>query len=155
MPHPVTSKKHLRVRTPRTTDGTQVLIEDGKVQYKTRFLPLSAKAELERQNAKLPKNLKLIIEEMPGDSGNSGSRTRQKTADTTKVTTASTGNDGNSGNSGNSGGDLSQDERREALLALTKIDLQEVFEKELGEAPKNALTKEQLADAIIAGEIPE
>ncbi len=54
----------LSVRTPKTTDGVLPKIVDGKQQYKTTSLPLTAKKHLERMNKKLPDHLKMTWEVM-------------------------------------------------------------------------------------------
>lgn len=46
---------HLRVITPITTNGMIPKIIDGEVQYKTTFLPLSAKRQMESKNNRLLK----------------------------------------------------------------------------------------------------
>src|SRR4029077_4906802 len=54
--------KYLRVRTPRTSDGTTLVYDDnGQVLYDETELPLTALKHLERRNLKLPKMLKLLI----------------------------------------------------------------------------------------------
>lgn len=53
---------YLRVLSPRTTNGTNILVENGQVVYKEAHLPLSAKKALEKQNEKLPSSLKKVIE---------------------------------------------------------------------------------------------
>lgn len=54
---------YLRVLSPVTTNGVNLKIgEDDKVVYKEAHLPLSAKRELEKQNAKLADHLKKKIE---------------------------------------------------------------------------------------------
>ena len=54
----------LSVRTPKTTDGILPKIVDGKQQYKTTSLPMTAKKHLERINKKLPDHLKMTWEVM-------------------------------------------------------------------------------------------
>lgn len=56
------SGPYLRVKSPITTDGINIKLSGDRVQYKITELPLTAKRELEKQNAKLPDNLKKIIE---------------------------------------------------------------------------------------------
>jgi hypothetical protein len=68
--HPITSQKHLRVQTPRTVDGISAQRDEhsSEIIYRVTHHPLSAKRHFERLNASLPKQLKMIIEELPGDS---------------------------------------------------------------------------------------
>lgn len=58
---------HLRVLKPVTTDGLNLALDkEGKRRMKTVYMPLSAEPYLVRRNAKLPDNLKLIIERVQG-----------------------------------------------------------------------------------------
>lgn len=60
--------KHLRVRTPLTTNGVNLDYDsNNQVQYKTTFLPLTAKRNITSNNAKKPVHLRAIIEEVEGD----------------------------------------------------------------------------------------
>ena len=62
------SKKHLRVEIPQTIDGMNTLIgDDGKVVYKTVYLPFSAKLKIESNQAKRPKHLQAKITVVEGD----------------------------------------------------------------------------------------
>jgi hypothetical protein len=45
--------QHLRVTTPKTTNGQIPLIENGQPQYNVTFAPLTARKNLERKNARL------------------------------------------------------------------------------------------------------
>lgn len=56
------SGPYLRVKSPITKDGSNILIVDGQVQYKDTYLPMSAKKYMEAQNSLLPGNLKKIIQ---------------------------------------------------------------------------------------------
>lgn len=59
-----------RVRTPITTDGVELdLDDDGKVQYKETLIPANKVTlrELESANAGLPKNLQYKWEEVNAD----------------------------------------------------------------------------------------
>ena len=60
--------RHLRVTTPKTTNGQIPLIVNGIPQTVVTFAPLSAKKSLERKNARLTrtgfKHLVAIIEEV-------------------------------------------------------------------------------------------
>lgn len=47
---------YLRVLTPRTTNGSILKIINGEVQYKESFLPLTAKKQVDKKNARLAKN---------------------------------------------------------------------------------------------------
>lgn len=58
---------YLRIKSPITTDGANILIVGDRVQYKETHLPMSAKKYMEAQNAKLPGNLKKIIEVVGGE----------------------------------------------------------------------------------------
>lgn len=53
---------YLRVLSPRTSDGTTVITEDGQVVYKETHLPLTAKSALETANKFLPPHLRKVIE---------------------------------------------------------------------------------------------
>lgn len=53
---------YLRVLTPQTIDGSNVLIQNDKVVYKETHLPLTAKKQFERKNLKLPKHLQHKLE---------------------------------------------------------------------------------------------
>lgn len=53
---------YLRVLTPITSDGVQLAVVDGQVQYREDHLPLTARKTLERKNAKLPESLRKKIE---------------------------------------------------------------------------------------------
>lgn len=66
---PIHGKKFLRVETPITSDGINLKYdENGKVQYKTTFLPITAKKEIERNDARSPKHLQKKITVMSGDT---------------------------------------------------------------------------------------
>lgn len=61
------SENHLRVSKPVTTDGVNLALDsEGKRKMKTVHLPKSAKPYIELRNKKLPDNLKIKIEEIPG-----------------------------------------------------------------------------------------
>jgi hypothetical protein len=48
---------YLRVQTPKTTNGIISKIgPDGRVEYVESFLPLTAKKQIEKKNARLVKN---------------------------------------------------------------------------------------------------
>lgn len=54
---------YLRVLTPRTTNGTNIMMDENRQQmFKEAHLPLTAKRALETQNRALPDHLKKIIE---------------------------------------------------------------------------------------------
>lgn len=53
---------YLRVLTPETTDGINLLYVNDKKVYRESHLPLSAQKHLERKNMKLPDQLKHKIE---------------------------------------------------------------------------------------------
>lgn len=59
---------YLRVLTPRTTNGMIPKTVNGEVQYRETLLPLSAKKQMEKKNARLTKHgfkhLVSIIEEV-------------------------------------------------------------------------------------------
>lgn len=56
---------HIKVTKRLTTDGINLKVdEEGMVQTKVTHLPLSAKAHLLKRNQDLPKNLKMIIEDV-------------------------------------------------------------------------------------------
>lgn len=58
---------HLRVLKPVTTDGLNLALDkEGKRRMKTVYMPLSAEPYLIKRNAKLPDNLKLVIERVQG-----------------------------------------------------------------------------------------
>lgn len=60
--------KHLRVRTPLTTNGVNLDYDsNNQVQYKTTFLPITALKNITSNNAKKPVHLRAIIEEVEGD----------------------------------------------------------------------------------------
>jgi hypothetical protein len=157
MSHPVTSKKHLRIRTPNTKDGLTPIRDDesGEISYKTTLVPLSARKAFERENSKLPKFMKHIIEEMDGDREETRSQARRQTGKN-KQPAAQTSNDSKDDNTGsqntNQTNDTESDEDREDLLALSKTELQKKYATKFGEKPANARTKDELADAILNNE---
>ncbi len=56
---------HIKVTKRLTIDGTNLKVnEDGTVATKTWHLPRSAKAHLVKRNLDLPKNLKMVIEDV-------------------------------------------------------------------------------------------
>lgn len=58
---------YLRVLTPRTTNGNNVLLdESGMLQFREAHLPMSAKPHLDRQNRALPQHLRKKIEVVNG-----------------------------------------------------------------------------------------
>lgn len=58
---------YLRVLTPRTTNGNNVLLDEkGMLQFREAHLPMSAKAHLEKQNKSLPQHLRKKIEVVNG-----------------------------------------------------------------------------------------
>ena len=59
------NEDYLRVSRPITTDGVNLKLKDGKVQYKVIHLPKTARKFLETQNANTPDNLKVKIELVP------------------------------------------------------------------------------------------
>lgn len=62
------SGKHLRVRTPLTTDGSNLLVgDDEKIKFKTTYLPFSAKEKLEKINKARPAHLQHKIEVLGGE----------------------------------------------------------------------------------------
>jgi hypothetical protein len=61
------TEDHLRVQKPITSNGINPVVgSDGKIAYKTVFLPITAKKFLEKKNAKLPEHLRTKIEVVPG-----------------------------------------------------------------------------------------
>jgi hypothetical protein len=62
-----TQGSYLRVLTPRTTNGNNLLIDGDKVVYKEDHLPITAKKYLEIYNASLPHHLKKRIEVVQGN----------------------------------------------------------------------------------------
>lgn len=61
------TEDHLRVQKPQTSNGINPVVgPDGKIAYKTVFLPITAKKFLEKKNAKLPEHLRTKIEVVPG-----------------------------------------------------------------------------------------
>ena len=64
-----TQGPYLRVLSPRTTNGNNLLInERGMVEYKEDHLPYSAKRYIEQYNAKLPQHLRKKIEVVEGNT---------------------------------------------------------------------------------------
>lgn len=59
---------YLRVLTPKTTDGVNLVLDNDTRVYKEDFLPLSARRDLELQNKYLPDVLKKKIEVVSSDS---------------------------------------------------------------------------------------
>lgn len=56
---------YLRVSKPITENGQNPVLDDfGTIQYKTFELPITALAELKKNNEKLPKHLQFRIEEV-------------------------------------------------------------------------------------------
>lgn len=69
MASPLTGKKFIEVQTPVTTDGMNLKYDgNNKPMFKTTFLPATAKKELMRNSARLPKHLQPIITEKEGDT---------------------------------------------------------------------------------------
>lgn len=60
----ILGSRYLRVKTPQTTDGQTLKIENERVVYKITELPMSAKKHLEIENTTLPNHLKHILEEV-------------------------------------------------------------------------------------------
>lgn len=58
-------EKKILVKTPVTTNGTNVLIQDGRMVFRETILSRGAKPHLERLNKTLPENLKHVIEDYP------------------------------------------------------------------------------------------
>lgn len=58
------SGSYLRVLTPRTTNGTNILVDEntGIAQYKEAHLPLTARRKIELLNKSLPAHLRKKIE---------------------------------------------------------------------------------------------
>lgn len=77
----VTEKKHLRVETPVTIDGTNLkYAEDGKtVVTRITFLPPSARKSLEAVEAKYPAHLRSKITEVEGLKPQQQSKKKEKT----------------------------------------------------------------------------
>lgn len=66
---PIQGKKFLKVETPITIDGINLKYDqNNQVQYKETFLPITAKKEIERNAARLPKQLQPKITVMSGDT---------------------------------------------------------------------------------------
>jgi hypothetical protein len=57
---------YLRVLTPRTTNGSNPVIVDGRQQYREAHLPLAARHHLEKLNRSTPQHLRKIIEVVDG-----------------------------------------------------------------------------------------
>lgn len=78
---------YLRVLTPKTTNGVIPDTTGGEVQYKESFLPLSAKKQLEKKNARLTKHgfkqLVAIIEVVGEDVKKVGPKPSQQAAQET------------------------------------------------------------------------
>lgn len=64
-----TQGSYLRVLSPRTTNGNNVLVDESTrtVKYREDHLPLSARRFLELYNKNLPQHLRKIIEVVKGD----------------------------------------------------------------------------------------
>lgn len=63
-----TQGSYLRVMTPRTTNGNNVVVnERGVVEYKEAHLPLTAKRSLELLNRNTPQHLRKKIEVVKGN----------------------------------------------------------------------------------------
>jgi hypothetical protein len=60
-------RPYLRVLTPRTTDGVNLLYDENlQVKYKESHFELTARAALEKENLTLPRQLRHIIKVMDG-----------------------------------------------------------------------------------------
>lgn len=57
---------YLRVLTPETSDGVNLMMVKDKKVYRESHLPLTARKHLERKNLKLPEHLRHKIEEVKG-----------------------------------------------------------------------------------------
>lgn len=69
MASPLTGTKFLEVQTPVTTDGITLKYDQNRQpMFKTTFLPITAKRELERNAARLPVHLRPIITAKDGDT---------------------------------------------------------------------------------------
>lgn len=76
--------KKLLIKTPQTTDGTTLRYDDNsQVVYKNSILELGARKNILNLNAKLPKHLQHVIEEVEIDDqpiGSSNDELRKKLA---------------------------------------------------------------------------
>lgn len=55
----------IRIKTPITSDGIQLVLDaSGRVTYREDYADARSKKDFERQNNKLPNNLKMIIEDV-------------------------------------------------------------------------------------------
>lgn len=63
-----TQGSYLRVLSPRTTNGNNLMTDGDRVLYKEEHLPLTAKKYLELQNQSLPAHLKKRIEVVQGNT---------------------------------------------------------------------------------------
>lgn len=68
---------YLRVLTPQTVDGINLMYENDKPVYSEQHLPLTARKFLEKENEKLPNQLKHKIELV--ETGFGATNTPQKT----------------------------------------------------------------------------
>lgn len=53
---------HLLVKKPITSNGVNLVMNGGQIQYRESIVQLPAKKDLEKINSKLPDHLKMIIE---------------------------------------------------------------------------------------------
>jgi hypothetical protein len=68
MGRPEDQPRFLKVETPVTSDGINLAYDNQqRPLFKTTFLPLTARKELERNAAKLPKHLKPTITVMSNE----------------------------------------------------------------------------------------
>lgn len=78
MPLPFQTK-HLRVEIPETIDGMNLKHnEEGKVPRKIVVLPMSAKRNIESNNAKKPTHLQAKITVVEGDKPDAKKETKSK-----------------------------------------------------------------------------
>jgi hypothetical protein len=91
----ITQGSYLRVLSPRTTNGNNVVVDPQTrmVAYKEDHLPLSAKRYLELYNKNLPQHLRKIIEVVKGSTApsatvhaNTGEAVQQATQATQPAT---------------------------------------------------------------------
>lgn len=80
-----TQGSYLRVLTPRTTNGNNIMVnEDGVLQYKEAHLPMSARPSLELLNRNTPQHLRKKIEVVRGNIKDKEQKTDQKLIDAQK-----------------------------------------------------------------------
>jgi hypothetical protein len=124
------SGKMLKVVTPQTTDGINLRYDDDKqVVTKTTYLPITAHGELTRNENILPEHLRSKITQISKEDYEAEVKDLED----------------------NAFADVEDIEAGDSLDDMTKAELQDEYERVLGEAPSGSLTKDELKEAIQSG----